>query len=143
MALASSRQTLHAYWEQGLIRCPNHVTIPFESGKTVHFPTSECSVCPLRERCTTSVRGRNVSIHPDEAFMQELRERQNTESGRAKLRERSLVEHTLAHLGQWQGDRARYTGLRKNLFDLRRVAVVHNLHVIARLPSGASNQQAF
>jgi hypothetical protein len=130
-------------WEQGLIRCPNHVTIPFESGKTVHFPTSECSVCPLRERCTTSVRGRNVSIHPDEAFMQELRERQNTESGRAKLRERSLVEHTLAHLGQWQGDRARYTGLRKNLFDLRRVAVVHNLHVIARLPSGASNQQAF
>ena len=75
--------------------------------------------------------------------MQELRERQDTESGRAKLRERSLVEHTLAHLGQWQGDRARYTGLRKNLFDLRRVAVVHNLHVIARLPSGASNQHAF
>lgn len=27
-------------WEQGLIRCPNHVSIPFEPGKTVHFPTS-------------------------------------------------------------------------------------------------------
>jgi hypothetical protein len=26
-----------------------------------------------------------------------------------------------------------YIGLRKNLFDLRRVAVVHNLHVIARM----------
>ncbi len=63
--------------------------------------------------------------------------------GRAKLRQRSAVEHTLAHLGQWQGDRARYTGLRKNLFDLRRVAVVHNLHVIARLSSSVSNQQAF
>jgi hypothetical protein len=28
--------------------------------------------------------------------------------------------------------RARYRGVRKNLFDLRRCAVVHNLHVLAR-----------
>jgi hypothetical protein len=32
------------------------------------------------------------------------------------------------------GRRARYRGIRKNLFDLRRVAVVHNLHIIARQP---------
>ncbi len=38
-----------------------------------------------------------------------------------------------AHIGHWQGNRARYLGQRKNLFDLRRVAVVHNLHVIARM----------
>lgn len=43
------------------------------------------------------------------------------------------VEHSLAHIGQWQGDKARYLGLRKNLFDLRRMAVVHNLHVLARM----------
>lgn len=43
------------------------------------------------------------------------------------------VEHTLAHISQWQGDKARYIGLRKNLFDLRRMAVVHNLHVLARM----------
>nr|MBA3922424.1 IS5/IS1182 family transposase [Nostocaceae cyanobacterium] len=42
-------------------------------------------------------------------------------------------EHSLAHIGQWQGDKARYIGLRKNLFDLRRMAVVHNLHVLARM----------
>jgi hypothetical protein len=35
-------------------------------------------------------------------------------------------------VGRWQGRRARYLGQRKNLFDLRRVAVVHNLHVITR-----------
>lgn len=74
-------------------------------------------------------------------IMQELRQRQDTELGRAKLRERSQVEHTLAHLGQWQGDRARYLGARKNLFDLRRVAVIHNLHVIARMPAPAFSQQ--
>jgi hypothetical protein len=50
----------------------------------------------------------------------------------AELRERVAVEHALAHVGHWQGRRARYLGTRKNLFDLRRVAVVHNLHVIAR-----------
>jgi len=36
----------------------------------------------------------------------------------------------------------RYTGTRKNLFDLRRVAVVHNLHVIARQPSPDGYQLA-
>ena len=62
--------------------------------------------------------------------------------GRAKLRERTQVEHALAHVGHWQGRRARYLGTRKNLFDLRRVAVVHNLHVIARQPSTDSYQLA-
>jgi DDE family transposase len=75
----------------------------------------------------------SVSIHPDEALLCELRERQLTEVGRAKLRERVAVEHALAHIGHWQGRRARYRGLRKNLFDLRRCAVVHNLHVLARV----------
>jgi hypothetical protein len=58
-------------------------------------------------------------------------------AGRARLRERVKVEHALAHVGRWQGRRARYLGQRKNLFDLRRVAVVHNLHVIARQPPPA------
>lgn len=130
-------------WEQGLICCPNQVTIPFECGKTVHFPASECNVCPLQLRCTTSVKkGRSVSIHPDEILMQELRLRQSTQTGRADLRERTQVEHTLAHIGRWQGDYARYLGWRKNLFDLRRVAVVHNLHVIARMQNPTANQQA-
>ena len=100
----------------------------------LHFPTDVCASCPLRERCTTSKTGRSISIHPDESLLQELRQHQATATGRAKLRERVAVEHTLAHIGQWQGDRARYLGSRKNLFDLRRMVVVHNFHVIARMP---------
>jgi hypothetical protein len=38
-------------------------------------------------------------------------------------------------------DRARYVGLRKNLFDLRRTAVVHNLHVIAQIVAQSQDQQ--
>jgi transposase len=109
--------------------------VPFTPGGTVHFPTAVCVACPLRERCTTSVRGRSVSIHPDERFLAELRERQHTSAGRTKLRERVAVEHTLAHIGRWQGRRARYRGHCKNLFDLRRCAVVDNLHVLSRLPT--------
>jgi hypothetical protein len=45
------------------------------------------------------------------------------------------VEHRLAHSGYRQGWHARYRGVRKNLFDRCRCAVVQNLHVIARLPA--------
>jgi transposase len=121
-------------WDAQTIRCPNAVVLPFEPGGTVHFPTVTCANCRLRERCTTSAHGRSVTIHPDERLLAELHERQLTVQGRAKLRERVAVEHSLAHIGYWQGDRARYVGERKNLFDLRRTAVVHNLHIIARAP---------
>ena len=83
---------------------------------------------------TALANGRSVAVHPDEHLLTVLRERRTTPVGRARLRERVAVEHALAHIGRWQGRRARYRGVRKNLFDLRRCAVVHNLHVIARLP---------
>jgi hypothetical protein len=37
-----------------------------------------------------------VAIHPDEALLAELRQRQQTPAGRAKLRERVQVEHGAA-----------------------------------------------
>jgi len=126
----------------GRLTCPAGVAMPFAPGKTVRFPKDTCAACPLRARCTTSSHGRSVAIHPGEALLAELRERQATPAGRAKLRERTKVEHALAHVGHWQGRRARYRGTRKNLFDLRRVAVVHNLHVIARQATASDYQLA-
>jgi IS5 family transposase len=124
------------------LTCPAGAAMPFTPGKTVRFPKDTCAACPLRARCTTSSHGRSVAIHPDEALLAELRARQATPAGRAKLRERVQVEHALAHIGHWQGRRARYTGTRKNLFDLRRVAAVHNLHIIARQISADSYRLA-
>lgn len=129
-------------WEQQTICCPNQVIIPFAVGKAVRFPAATCASCPLKAQCTSSDKGRHVSIHPDEQFLQELRQRQLTSQGRAKLRERVAVEHTLAHIAHWQGERARYLTLRKNLFDLRRMAVVHNLHILARLYETAQDAVA-
>jgi hypothetical protein len=119
-------------WDRQIIQCPASQEMPFQPGGIVHFPKDTCAQCPLKAQCTTSMKGRSVSIHPDEALLIELRQRQQTPQGRAQLRERVAVEHTLAHIGRWQGRRARYRGIRKNLFDLRRCAVVHNLHVLAR-----------
>jgi hypothetical protein len=42
------------------------------------------------------------------------------------------IEHRLAHLSRKQGRRARYIGVRKNVFDLRRHASVVNLETIHR-----------
>jgi Transposase DDE domain len=119
-------------WERKTIQCPAKQEMPFVPGGVVHFPQEICNQCPLKAQCTTRAFGRSGSHLPDEALMIELRERQQTPEGRAKLRERVAVEHTLSHVGWWQGRRARYLGERKNLFDLRRCAVVHNLHVLAR-----------
>src|SRR5215470_12905292 len=85
-------------WHQHVLQCPGGVTMPFEPGGMVKFPAATCAQCALRPRCTTSASGRSVSIHPDEALLQELRERQQTPQGRAKLRERVAVEHALAHV---------------------------------------------
>jgi hypothetical protein len=121
-------------WQRQQLECPHHVRLPFQPGGTVHFPAAVCAVCPRRVRCTTSTHGRSVHIHSDERLLVERRERQQTREGRAQLRERVAVAHPLAQVGHWQGKRARYCGQRKkrkNLFDLRRCAVVHNLHVLA------------
>ncbi len=109
------------------------MNVPFVEGKTVRFPQQECQACPVHSQCTASSKCRTISIHPDELLLEELRQRQTTSSGRKKLRERVSVEHTLAHISQWQGKQARYLGIRKNLFDLRRMAVVHNLHILAQI----------
>ena len=132
-----SKQTFTLDWEQQTIRCPAAQEMPFVPGGVVHFPQETCAECPLKAQCTTS-----VSIYPDEALLIELRERQQTVKGRAQLRERVAVEHTLAHVGQWQGRRTRYRGVRKNLFDLRRCAVIHNLHVLARSQALSTELQA-
>jgi transposase len=121
-----SQSAFHLDWERPVLQCPGGERLPFVPGEVVKFPAAACARCAVRERCTPSASGRSVTIHPDEALLQELRKRQQTPQGRAKLRERVAVEHAWAHVGRWQGRRARYRGVRKNVFDLRRCAVVHN-----------------
>jgi hypothetical protein len=105
---------------------------------TVHFAATVCDPCPQRAACTTATRGgRSIAIHAQEALLQTLRAHQQRPDGRARLRERTTVEHALARIDQIQGPKARYKGTRKNTLDLRRVAVIVNLQRIARLQKAA------
>jgi hypothetical protein len=122
----------------GIVECPAHQTASIVSGRaTVRFPAETCRACALRDGCTTAADGRSIALHPQEALLQELRAKMRTPDGRADLRHRTTVEHSLARLDQMQGKKARYKGARKNTLDVRRCATVVNLQRLARLERAA------
>ena len=108
------------------ITCPAGETESIVFGAVTEFDPEVCDQCQLRAKCTAAVAGsgRTVNIAPDERLQQRLRKHLATPRGRARLRERVGVEHKLAHLVRRQGRRARYRGVRKNLFDLRRASAI-------------------
>jgi hypothetical protein len=113
------------------VTCPAGVTVSLrESGRRAQLPAATCGRCALQVDCTTSARGRTLSVNPHEALLIELRATRRTAQGRQALRQRTDVEHTLARIDQLQGKRARYKGTRKNTLDLRRMAAVNNLQHI-------------
>jgi hypothetical protein len=116
------------------ITCPAGEVEHFEPGEVVEFDPEACGACPQRSHCTRSAsgRGRTVQIAEDERTQQRFRKLQGTRTGRARLRQRTRVEHHLAHIAARQGPKARYRGTRKNCFDLRRVAAIQNLETIQR-----------
>jgi transposase len=104
---------------------------------TVQFPAATCRACSLRDACTTAAQGRSISLHPQEALLQDLRATMRTPAGRADLRHRTTVNTHLARLDRTQGQKARYRGTRKNTLDARRCATVVNLQCLARLAPAA------
>lgn len=116
------------------ITCPNGQVEEFEFGTTVKFNPRACALCPLRNQCTTAPLGQGRSVHilQDEARQKRLRKQLGTKQGRKRLRDRTEIEHRLAHISARKGPRARYLGVRKNQFDLRRASAVQNLQTIQR-----------
>ena len=116
------------------ITCPAGEVERIEFGSVTEFEPEACDHCMLRAQCTAAApgTGRAVNIAGDERLQQRLRKYLVTPRGRARLRERVGVEHRLAHLVRRQGRRARYRGVRRNLFDLRRASAIQNLEAIQR-----------
>ena len=114
------------------IACPNGHVQGFSFGTVVEFDPDVCDRCPLRAQCTTAEfgHGRSVAIAENEQLQQRLRKQLHTSAGREALRERTTIEHKLAHISQRQGDSARYVGIRKNTFDLRRASAIQNLETL-------------
>jgi hypothetical protein len=117
------------------ITCPAGEVETFEPGSTVEFDPEACGPCRQRAKCTSAAsgRGRSVSIAGDEALQKRFRRLQQTVPGRQTLRQRVQVEHALAHIAARKGPTARYLGVRKNVFDLRRAAAIQNLEAAQRM----------
>jgi hypothetical protein len=104
------------------ITCPAGEIEPIDLGADVEFNPDACDRCELRDHCTAD----------GEFLQQRLRRLTKTRTGRGRVREHVAVEHSLAHLSRRQGRRARYHGVRNNLFDVRRTAAVQNLEILHR-----------
>lgn len=98
-----------------------------EGDKQVFTFGSACRDCPLRPECTTNRHGRKVQVHPQEALIREARAYQQTPAGRDHLRQRVVVEHTLARLSHLGIGQARYWGRMKTGFQLLMACTLVNL----------------
>ena len=122
-----------------MVTCPARVTVAIRparrGGGRARFGAA-CSVCPLRQTCTTSTRGRVVAIHPQEATLAAARARQHDPAWLADYRAtRPKVERKLAHLLRRRhgGRRARVRGLVRVAQDFKLLAAAVNLARFATL----------
>lgn len=99
----------------------------------LRFPDAACAACPLRPQCTTSTRGRNLSISEHYERLVARRAEAQTPAFRAKLRTRAGIEATLSELVRRHGlRRHRYRGDAKRHFELLLKAAACNLKRLAR-----------
>jgi hypothetical protein len=117
----------------GTVTCPARVTVVIRparrGGGQARFGVA-CSVCPLRQACTSSVRGRVVAVHPHEAELAIARARRRDPAWLADYRAtRPKVERKLAHLLRRRhcGRRARVRGLVRVAQDFKLLAAAVNL----------------
>jgi transposase len=97
------------------------------------FDGEVCAGCSLRARCVRAGRdqGRTVSLHPQEALLQEARALQRSEAFAPYRKWRQATEHRIARLMQLGMRQARYFGRAKTLYQLLMVAMVANLTLVA------------
>ena len=72
-----------------------------------------------------------MSLHPQEALLQQARELQRSDGFTKYSRRRVVVEHRLARLVQLGMRQARYFGHARTLFQLLMAATVANLTLVA------------
>ncbi len=97
----------------GTMTCPAGVTRPITAKRTATFGAA-CSSCPLRARCTTSVRGRKMIVTARDRIKREHRARATEPAFQAGYRQhRPMVERSIAWLTRG-ARRVPYRGIAKN-----------------------------
>jgi transposase len=116
----------------GTVTCPNGLSRHITAKRKVIFGAA-CQRCPLRARCTTSPRGRNLDLHPHDALLRAARRQSETPEFQTVYRQhRPMVERSIAWLTR--GNRKlRYHGVIKNDHWLHHRAAALNLRRLLNL----------
>ncbi|MCY1145713.1 IS1182 family transposase [Actinoplanes sp. Pm04-4] len=124
------------------VTCPNGITIAIRpvTGHARHAGKADfgkaCTACPLREQCTASKTGRQITISRWETHLTAARTRQQDPVWQADYRAtRPKVERKLAHLMRRRhgGRRARMRGRDRINADFTLLAAATNLARLATL----------
>jgi hypothetical protein len=125
--------------ETDTVTCPAGRVVPIarskDGGGLASFATN-CADCPLRGKCTKSIEGRSIRVHPHEATLQRSRERQRDPAWKAHYRAtRPKVERKFGHLMRHRhgGRRARMRGCARVGYDFALLAAAMNLKRLAVL----------
>jgi hypothetical protein len=118
--------------QTGSVSCPNGVTRPITRNRAVIFGAA-CRGCPLRARCTTSMSGRTLRLHPHDALQRAHRQRARDPEFQAAYRQhRPMVERSIAWLVAGGNRRLRYRGTHlNNLWLHHRVAGLNLRRLLA------------
>jgi transposase len=97
------------------------------------FDPAVCVACPLRSQCVRAGpgKGRSVSLHPQEALLQQARVFQQSPAFVPYRRLRQVVEHRIARLVHLGIRQARAVGRPKTLGQLLLAATVANFTLVA------------
>lgn len=97
----------------GTLTCPAGITRRVTTKGTVTFGKA-CDGCPLRARCTTSARGRTITLGEHHQLQRQHRQRARNEQFQATYRRhRPMVERSIAWLTRG-ARRVPYRGVAKN-----------------------------
>ncbi len=115
------------------VTCPRGFTVPINPTGYARFG-SRCGGCPVRDRCTTSSRGRDVNVHPHHHLMQAARHASRTEEFQlAYRRHRPMVERSIAWLVAAGHRKVRYRGIARNQLGLAHRVAAINLRRLVNL----------
>ena len=117
---------------EGTVTCPADVTRRITPTGRAVFETA-CRNCPLRDRCTTSLSGRTLTIRPHDALQRAARAGARDPNWQNEYRQhRPMVERTIGWLVR--GNRKlRYRGVTKNNHWLHHRAAALNLRRLIAL----------
>jgi IS5 family transposase len=106
--------------------CPAGVTVSITRRGWATFG-AHCRDCSQRERCTTSMAGRKLCLHPHHDLLEAARRRARTDEFRVPYRRhRPMVERSIAWLVTHGNRRVRYRGVARNQLGLSlRVAAIN------------------